>query len=156
MLLQGTTLLVTLRCLSVRLSMAGLPRAILSNFFLQNFFSFFSKFFSPTIFIHPKFFSPTNFFSHFHFFMYFWIFYAILSAQIFFSPHFFFTQKFSSMSCGWSKAQHNATKHFSLIHAWRREEGLCEPQTLCTEVRCLDDPGWNTSSNWSLHLMTHG
>ena len=48
--------------------------------------------------------------SHFHFFMYFWMFHAILSAQKIFSPKFF-----SSMSCGWSKAQHNATKHSSFF-----------------------------------------
>ena len=38
------------------------------------------------------------------------MFHAILSAQ------FFFTQNFSSMRCGWSKARHNATKHSSLLN----------------------------------------
>ena len=59
------------------------------------------------------FFLPPQNFSHFHFFMHFWMFHAILSVK--FQPKFFFTQNFSSMSCGWSKAWYNATKHSSFL-----------------------------------------
>ncbi len=44
------------------------------------------------------------------------MFHAILSTQKKFHPKFFFTQNFSSKSCGWSKAWHNATKHSSFTH----------------------------------------
>ncbi len=42
-----------------------------------------------------------------------------------FTPIFFFTQNFSSKSCGWSKARYNATKHSSFwsMSSW---SALCE------------------------------
>ncbi len=56
-------------------------------------------------FLHKKllFFSPKK--------MAFWMFHALLSAP--FSTKFFSTCNIFPLSCGWSKAQHNATKHSS-------------------------------------------
>ena len=50
--------------------------------------------------------------------MHFWMFHAILSAQFFFTPN-FSSPKFFLMSCGWSKARHNATKYSSFF-LWLR------------------------------------
>ena len=67
---------------------------------------FFTQNFSP----------PKEIFLAFTFFMHFWMFRAILSAQI------FFTQKFCSMSCGWSKGRHNAAKHSSFCGLTKMNE----------------------------------
>ncbi len=70
----------------------------------------------------------------------FWAARTILSNfhfQIFFS-NFFFTQNFSSMSCGWSNAWHNATKRSSFsLYKWI---DWCE-QTSDIWTRQLDTQG---------------
>ena len=60
-------------------------------------------------------FSPPNYFPHFHYFYAFLDISCHLECSKKFHPKFFFTLFFSSISCGWIKARHNATKHSSLL-----------------------------------------
>ena len=81
----------------------GVPGVFLSTFCFQNLYFFFQNLFHPNIFFTSKKLFPLS------------LIYAFLDVSC--HPEcskISFTQFFSSMSYGWSKVQHNASKHYSL------------------------------------------
>ncbi len=80
-------------------SMAGITPPPPGNVISGQLWQFWATFLFR-IFIYLFIFSPKKFFT---------------SKNVFSLSKMFFTPNFSSMSCGWSKAQHNATKHSSFF-----------------------------------------